>query len=128
MSDVDVTEVKWLWKPYIPIGKITIIQGDTREGKTTMILAIASAMTTGAKTSDYVVDRAKEKQISQRTLKTAKRNLEVKSIKQLEDAVRILEENIKSLLDEKMISEKEFIKIKTGLEIKYKIKRGLSIS
>lgn len=75
--------------------------------------------------SDYVVDRAKEKQISQRTLKTAKRNLEVKSIKQLEDAVRILEENIKSLLDEKMISEKEFIKIKTELERKYKIKRGL---
>lgn len=50
---------------------------------------------------------------------------EVKSIKQLEDAVRILEENIKSLLDEKMISEKEFIKIKTELERKYKIKRGL---
>lgn len=50
---------------------------------------------------------------------------ELKSIKQLEDAVRILGENIKSLLDEKMISEKEFIKIKTELERKYKIKRGL---
>ncbi len=24
MSDAEVTEVKWLWKPYIPIGKITI--------------------------------------------------------------------------------------------------------
>lgn len=48
MSDVDLAEVKWLWKPYILIGKITIIQGDPREGKTTMILAIASAMTTGA--------------------------------------------------------------------------------
>lgn len=47
MSDVEVTEVKWLWKPYVPIGKITIIQGDPGEGKTTMILAIASAMTTG---------------------------------------------------------------------------------
>jgi predicted ATP-dependent serine protease len=48
MSDVEVTEVKWLWKPYIPIGKITIIQGDSGEGKTTMILAVASALTTGA--------------------------------------------------------------------------------
>lgn len=47
MSDVEVTEVKWLWKPYIPIGKITIIQGDPGEGKTAMILAIASALTTG---------------------------------------------------------------------------------
>lgn len=40
MSDVEVTEVKWLWKPYIPIGKITIIQGDPGEGKTTMILQL----------------------------------------------------------------------------------------
>lgn len=47
MSDVEVTEVKWLWKPYIPIGKIIIIQGDPGEGKTTMILAIASVMTSG---------------------------------------------------------------------------------
>ncbi len=33
---------------------------------------------------------------------------------------------LSSLLDEKMISEKEFIKIKVELERKYKIKRGLS--
>ena len=31
-----------------------------------------------------------------------------------------------SLLDEKIISEKEFIKIKAELEIKYKVKCGLS--
>ena len=28
MSDVQLQEVVWLWKPYIPFGKITIIQGD----------------------------------------------------------------------------------------------------
>ncbi len=27
MSDVQLQEVVWLWKPYIPFGKITIIQG-----------------------------------------------------------------------------------------------------
>lgn len=37
MSDVEVTKVRWLWKPYIPIGKITIIQRDPGEGKTTMV-------------------------------------------------------------------------------------------
>lgn len=42
---------------------------------------IKEVLDDGAKTSDYVVERAKEKQISQRTLKTAKKNLEVKSIK-----------------------------------------------
>lgn len=42
---------------------------------------IKEVLDDGAKASDYVVERAKEKQISQRTLKTAKKNLEVKSIK-----------------------------------------------
>lgn len=42
---------------------------------------IKEVLDDGAKSSDYVVERAKEKQISQRTLKTAKKNLEVKSIK-----------------------------------------------
>jgi RecA-family ATPase len=49
MEDVAVKEVNWLWKPYIPYGKITIIQGDPGEGKTTMILAIAAAITAGDK-------------------------------------------------------------------------------
>ncbi len=25
MSDIELQEVRWLWKPYIPFGKITII-------------------------------------------------------------------------------------------------------
>jgi len=49
MNDVELQEVEWLWKPYIPSGKVTIIQGDPGEGKTTLVLAIASAVTTGGK-------------------------------------------------------------------------------
>ena len=48
MSDVATEQVKWLWYPYIPFGKITMIQGDPGDGKTTAILAIAAAITTGA--------------------------------------------------------------------------------
>ena len=33
MSDIPVEEVRWLWYPYLPRGKITIIQGDPGEGK-----------------------------------------------------------------------------------------------
>ena len=47
MSDVEATEVKWLWYPYIPFGKITMFQGDPGDGKTTTILAIAAALTRG---------------------------------------------------------------------------------
>ena len=34
MSDVVLTEVEWLWYPYLPLGKITILQGNPGEGKT----------------------------------------------------------------------------------------------
>jgi hypothetical protein len=47
MSDVATEQVKWLWYPYIPFGKITMIQGDPGDGKTTAVLAIAAALTTG---------------------------------------------------------------------------------
>lgn len=47
MSDVQPEEVHWLWYPYIPFGKLTIIQGDSGEGKTTFVLAVISAMTKG---------------------------------------------------------------------------------
>ena len=32
LSEVELQEVNWLWYPYIPYGKITIIQGDPGEG------------------------------------------------------------------------------------------------
>jgi len=28
MADVELTSVDWLWFPYIPFGKLTIIQGN----------------------------------------------------------------------------------------------------
>lgn len=47
MSEIETEEVKWLWYPYIPIGKVTIIQDDPGEGKTSFILAVISALTLG---------------------------------------------------------------------------------
>lgn len=37
----------WLWGHYIPFGKLTIIQGDPGEGKTTLALRLAAACSTG---------------------------------------------------------------------------------
>jgi len=47
MSDIQAEAVKWLWYPYLPRGKITIVQGDPGEGKTTLVLALTALLTTG---------------------------------------------------------------------------------
>jgi len=47
MSDIQAEEVKWLWYPYLPRGKITIVQGDPGEGKTTFVLSLVALLTTG---------------------------------------------------------------------------------
>lgn len=47
MSDVETKEVQWLWYPYIPRGKLTIIQGNPGEGKTTLALWIAAMCSQG---------------------------------------------------------------------------------
>ncbi len=39
--------MQWLWGNYIPFGKLTIIQGDPGEGKTTLALRLAAACSTG---------------------------------------------------------------------------------
>ena len=45
MSDVALTEVEWLWYPYLPLGKITILQGNPGEGKTYFGMELAAVCT-----------------------------------------------------------------------------------
>lgn len=47
MNEVEAKQVDFLWYPYIPYGKLTIVQGDPGEGKTTAVLQIAAALTKG---------------------------------------------------------------------------------
>jgi len=47
MSDIKAEQVQWLWYPYIPYGKVTIIQGDPGEGKTSFVLAMIALLTNG---------------------------------------------------------------------------------
>ena len=46
-SSVRPKAVEWLWYPYIPYGKLTLLQGDPGEGKSTVMLNIAAAVTQG---------------------------------------------------------------------------------
>jgi putative DNA primase/helicase len=48
MSEVEPEEVCWLWEPYVPFGKITLLEGDPAAGKTWVALAVAAAVSTGA--------------------------------------------------------------------------------
>lgn len=47
MQDIKCERVEWLLYPFIPYGKITIIQGDPGEGKTTLVLQIIARLTKG---------------------------------------------------------------------------------
>lgn len=49
METVEVEQIEWLFYPFIPFGKVTIIQGDPGEGKTTMVLQIIAKLTKGEK-------------------------------------------------------------------------------
>lgn len=47
MSDVKPERIDWLWPGRIPRGKLTIVEGDPKVGKSTLMLDIAARVTTG---------------------------------------------------------------------------------
>lgn len=58
MSDVKSKPITWLWYPYIPNGKITILQGDPGDGKTTLILRIAAKLSKG----ELIIDQNEKRE------------------------------------------------------------------
>ena len=46
-SEVEASPIHWLWYPYIAIGKITLLQGDPGDGKSTMMMNLIAEITTG---------------------------------------------------------------------------------
>ena len=51
-SDINANTGSWLWKPFIAYGKITTIQGDPGEGKSSLMLNIAAAISSGGTLPD----------------------------------------------------------------------------
>ena len=43
-SDVQATSVHWLWYPFIAVGKITLLQGDPGDGKSTMMMNLIAEL------------------------------------------------------------------------------------
>lgn len=46
-SDITPKDVSWLWYPFIPFGKVTLVQGDPGDGKSTFMLTVAALLTRG---------------------------------------------------------------------------------
>lgn len=51
-SDVQATSVHWLWYPFIAMGKITLLQGDPGDGKSTMMMNLIASLSKGENTPD----------------------------------------------------------------------------
>ena len=58
-SSVAAKNVDWLWYPYIPCGKLTLLQGDPGDGKSTFMMNLIACLTTakdfpdGAENSNF---------------------------------------------------------------------------
>lgn len=47
LADVEPEEVQYLWRPRIPLGKLTILEGDPGQGKSFLSCAVAAAVSSG---------------------------------------------------------------------------------
>ncbi len=47
LADVEPEDVTWVWRPYIPLGKVTLIEGDPGIGKSWLTLHIAASLGLG---------------------------------------------------------------------------------
>lgn len=56
LADVEPEKVDFLWHPYIPKGKLTLLEGDPGVGKSWLTCAFASATAAGAGPSGWVQD------------------------------------------------------------------------
>lgn len=47
LSEIPLEDVQWLWYPYIPAGKLTILEGDPGQGKSWITCALAADLSVG---------------------------------------------------------------------------------
>src|SRR5262249_31733160 len=52
LNDVAPAAVRWLWRGWVPLGKVTVLDGDAGLGKSTLLLDLAARVSTGAEMPD----------------------------------------------------------------------------
>lgn len=53
LSDVDEKPVPWLWPNRLPLGKLVLLEGHPSVGKSTLVTAIAAAVSTGGRIAGH---------------------------------------------------------------------------
>jgi hypothetical protein len=53
MDSIQEEKVDWLWKGYLPKGKLTLLSGDGGEGKSTITCSLAATITTAGEWPDH---------------------------------------------------------------------------
>lgn len=56
LADVEPVKVRWLWRPWIPLGKVSILEGDPDVGKSLLTLAMAAIVSTGSAWPETRID------------------------------------------------------------------------
>ncbi len=57
LADVEPEPVKFLWKPYIPLGKVTLLDGDPGQGKSYLTASLAASLSKGEPLPEEMVRR-----------------------------------------------------------------------
>ena len=61
-SEIEPREVKWLWYPYIPFGKVTLLQGDPGDGKSKLMLSVVALLSKGEALREIFLEERKHKE------------------------------------------------------------------
>ena len=80
-SEIEPKEVKWLWYPYIPFGKVTLLQGDPGDGKSKLMLSIAALLSNGELLSTDCEEKLEAVGFKKSTVKKARKKAGVISQK-----------------------------------------------
>lgn len=59
MGTVNPQTVSWLWKPYVPKGKLTLVMGDPEAGKSWLTLCLAAAVSQGGQMFQDAIPKGK---------------------------------------------------------------------
>jgi hypothetical protein len=46
-SELDAQSIKWLWRPYFPLGKLSVVAGPAGQGKSQLMTMLAGGVSTG---------------------------------------------------------------------------------